>query len=193
MFADTPLVIIDMQVVFADPSSEASVPDYASASAAVLRLLPTFEQRIVYTKFVAPTEPQGAWKAYYKRWPQLLRPATDPIWHITKEFPIQDAHVVSKHTFSKWGPELAAATKQTSKMLLAGVTTDCCVLSTALAAADAGVQVDVIVDACAGVSPAAHQQAINIMELHAPLINLVTVEDVIVAVAPHSSRRRPPV
>ena len=176
---DIPLVVIDMQFVFGDPSSKAFVPGYASASAAVQRLLPVFEGRTIYTKFVAPDQPHGAWIAYYKQWPFLLRPSTDPIWDVTKELFTHNANVVSKHTFSKWGPELAAASLHTHELVLVGVSTDCCVLSTALAAADAGVHVRVVADACAGVSHSSHQQALSIMAQYAPMIDISTVEDII--------------
>ncbi len=177
--ADIPLVVIDMQFVFGDPSSKAFVPGYASASAAVRRLLPAFEGRTIYTKFIAPDQSHGAWLAYYKEWPFFLRPSTDPIWDITKEFSTHNANVVSKHTFSKWGPELAAATVHTHELVLVGVSTDCCVLSTALAAADAGVHVCVVADACAGVSHSSHQQALSVMAQYAPMIDVSTVEDII--------------
>jgi nicotinamidase-related amidase len=59
-------------------------------------------------------------------------------------------------------------------MVLVGVSTDCCVLSTALAAADAGVRVTVVADACAGVSVEDHQRALNAMALYQPLIEIVS-------------------
>ncbi len=51
-------------------------------------------------------------------------------------------------------------------LLLAGVSTDCCVLSTALAAADAGVTVRVVADACAGIDDESHAKA---LAHHGPL------------------------
>jgi len=60
-------------------------------------------------------------------------------------------------TFGKWGPELAAAVGA-GPLVLAGVSTDCCVLSTALAAADAGMAVQVVADACAGVTDESHER-----------------------------------
>lgn len=176
-FATGLLVVIDMQNVFADPSSQAFVPGFACAAAAVLQLLPVFTGRTIYTRFVAPAEPQGAWKMYYERWPFLLRPATDPIWHISSIFRTEKRHTITKHTFSKWAPELAAAIGSTHDLVLVGVSTDCCVLATALAAADAGARIHVVVDGCAGSSLAAHEQALNIMALHSPLIEVITAED----------------
>jgi nicotinamidase-related amidase len=64
-------------------------------------------------------------------------------------------------------------------MVLTGVSTDCCVISTALAAADAGVAVKVVTDGCAGLSPADHQRALDAMALYAPLIELTTADAVL--------------
>ena len=50
--------------------------------------------------------------------------------------------------------------------MLAGVATDCCVLSTALAAADAGCLVEVVADACAGSSDEAHERALEAVVEH---------------------------
>jgi hypothetical protein len=59
-------------------------------------------------------------------------------------------------------------------ILLAGVSTDCCVLSTATAAADAGVPVQVVADACAGVDEASHRKTLEVLALYAPLVEIVT-------------------
>jgi nicotinamidase-related amidase len=80
-------------------------------------------------------------------------------------------------TFGKWGPELAA--RAGAELVVAGVTTDCCVISTVLAAADAGVKVRVATDACAGSTDENHQQALAIMALYAPLVELTTVAELV--------------
>jgi nicotinamidase-related amidase len=67
-------------------------------------------------------------------------------------------------------------------MVLTGVSTDCCVISTALAAADAGVAVRVVSDACAGISENDHQRALDAMALYAPLIEITSVEAVLESV-----------
>ena len=63
-------------------------------------------------------------------------------------------------------------------MVLCGVSTDCCVLSTAVAAADAGVPVRVVADACAGVSAASHRATLDVLALYGPLVQVVTSADV---------------
>ena len=72
--------------------------------------------------------------------------------------------------------------------MLTGVSTDCCVLATALAAADAGVAVRVVVDACAGASEVDHRRALEAMALFGPLITLTTVADVLASSGPATTR-----
>lgn len=173
------LVVIDMQTVFAAPSSPWATPGYARASAGIRRLLPAFGEQTIYTRFVAPQHPVGAWQAYYRDWPFALVPADDPLYDITEEFDTAGAAVVTRPTFGKWGAELAEAMGGSTELILAGVSTDCCVLSTALPAADAGMHVRVVADACAGLSDVDHQRALDAMALYGPLIEIVTVDEVL--------------
>lgn len=76
-------------------------------------------------------------------------------------------------------PELTERLGTDGRLVLAGVSTDCCVLSTALAAADAGVEVLVVADACAGVDDDSHAKALQVMDLYRPLIRVVTVDEVL--------------
>jgi nicotinamidase-related amidase len=179
MSDDARLVVVDMQRVFADADSAWATPGYAAASAGVRRLLPAFTGRTVYTRFVAPERPVGAWAPYYRDWPDQLRPPTDPLWDLTAEFEPGDAPIVTANTFGKWGPDLAAATGGAEHLVVTGVSTDCCVLSTALAAADAGRFVTVPEDACAGLSEADHRRALDAMALYGPLITISSVDDVL--------------
>ncbi|NQX11159.1 cysteine hydrolase [Microbacteriaceae bacterium VKM Ac-2855] len=173
------LVAIDMQNVFGEPSSPWCTPQYAEAEAGIRRLLPAFGDRVVHTRFVAPTHPQGAWVPYYRDWPFALVPENDPLYELRGALAGPTHPVVTATSFGKWGAELAGATHGSTEMVLTGVSTDCCVLSTALAAADAGVHVRVVADACAGLSPADHRRALDAMALYAPLIEITTVDEVL--------------
>lgn len=173
------LLAIDMQAVFGDASSPWCAPEYALASAGIQRLLPAFGERAVFTRFVAPTEPRGAWVAYYEQWPFALVADADPLYALTPPFRDAAPHVETRPTFGKWDAQLAAALGGTDEIVLTGVSTDCCVISTALAAADAGVHVRLAVDACAGASPVDHQRALDAMALYAPLIELTSVDEVL--------------
>ncbi|WP_200307084.1 cysteine hydrolase family protein [Streptomyces adelaidensis] len=174
------LAVIDMQRVFAEPDSPWAAPRFTEAATGVRRLLPAFaEERTVFTRFVAPERPEGAWRAYYDRWPFALRPPDARLWEIVDELADDTGDLVDAPTFGKWGPGLAARLGTDGRLVLAGVSTDCCVLSTALAAADAGVEVLVVADACAGATDESHAKALYVLDLYRPLIRVVTVDEVL--------------
>jgi nicotinamidase-related amidase len=170
------LVVIDMQRVFAEPDGAWAVPRFAEIVPAVKNLVAAYRPRTVFTRFVAPEVPAGAWAAYYERWPFALRPPDDPMYGLVDalhDLGAADAEpTVDATTFGKWTPELAARIGD-GPLVLAGVSTDCCVLSTALAAADAGVEVRVVADACAGVDDQSHARALDVLRLYEPLVRVV--------------------
>jgi nicotinamidase-related amidase len=166
------LVVIDMQRIFGDPTSQWATPGYASIEPTVARLVRAFGSRVIFTRFVAPERPTGAWIPYYELWPFALVPENDPLYELTDGLAFDGRPVVTETTFGKWGPALNSAMAGSAEMVLAGVSTDCCVLSTALAAADAGVHVRVVEDACAGLTEGDHRRAIDAMALYAPLIEI---------------------
>jgi nicotinamidase-related amidase len=168
------LVVIDMQVIFGDPASQWFTPGYPFIEPHVRRLVERFGDRVIFTRFVAPSEPQGAWIPYYQQWPFALVPADDPLYDLTDGLAADGHPVVTATTFGKWGSDLEAAMAGSTEMVLAGVSTDCCVLSTALAAADAGIHVTVVEDACAGLSEDDHRRAIDAMALYGPLIEIAS-------------------
>jgi nicotinamidase-related amidase len=175
------LAVIDMQRVFGEPDSPWFVPRYAQAAAGVQRLLPAFGDRVVFTRFLAPAEPVGAWRPYYDQWSFARQPPSARLWELTPDFEsyrgtADPPRVLDATTFGKWTPELAGLVGPRGRRVLAGVATDCCVLSTALAAADAGARVTVVADACAGVDDAAHRRALDVMRLYAPLIEVVEAD-----------------
>ena len=174
---DAWLVVIDMQHVFADPASPWSAPGFATALVNVRTLVGAFADRVVYTRFVAPARPAGAWVDYYEQWPFALLADGDPSYAIVDALPHSGRPVVSRPTFGKYDDRPGSVhelTSGASALVLAGVSTDCCVLSTALAAADAGVAVYVAADACAGATPEDHERALDAMRLYAPLITVTT-------------------
>jgi nicotinamidase-related amidase len=170
------LAVIDMQRVFAEPDSPWLAARFAEVVDPVRRLVNGFGDRVTFTRFVAPEVPAGAWQRYYEQWPFALLPPQAPIYDLVSEF--TPARTLDTTTFGKWGPELARAVGD-GGLVLAGVSTDCCVLSTALAAADAGVGVQVVADACAGVNDHTHRQALDIMRLYSPLVEVVTLADIL--------------
>lgn len=173
------LMLIDLQRIFGEPVSEWCTPDFAGALAGSVRLRERFTGRVALTRFLAPTRPAGAWVPYYERWSFALDPASAALYNLVAEVPVHAAVVIERTTFGKWDTAAAEALDEPTDIVLAGVSTDCCVLATALAAADAGVRVHVAADACAGLSVADHQRALDVMALYAPLIEITTVEEVL--------------
>jgi nicotinamidase-related amidase len=170
------LAVIDLQNVFADPASPWFTPRFAEIVPRIQSLVTAFGDDVVFTRFVAPRQPEGAWKQYYAQWPFALQPPDAPLYQVVDSF--QPSSTVDAATFGKWHARMATRVGGAS-LVLAGVSTDCCVLSTALAAADAGVDVTVVADACAGADDASHAKALDIMRLYGPLIKVAQVSDVL--------------
>ena len=177
------LMIIDMQRIFGEPSSEWATPGYTEASANIQRLLGAFEARICFTRFLAPDPPTGVWTTYYEKWPFALDPVNAPLYELSDEFVSVPATMVDRTTFGKWDTETDRLLGHPQEIVLAGVTTDCCVLSTALPACDAGVHVTVVADACAGVTEDDHKRALDAMELYSPMIDVADVDTVLASLA----------
>ncbi len=171
------LVVVDMQRVFAEADSPWATPGFAAIVPTVGKLVAGFGDAVTFTRFVAPDVPSGAWQAYYAQWPFALQPADAPAWDVVPAL-LPAGPTVDAPTFSKWGAALAERVGG-STMVLCGVSTDCCVLSTAVAAADAGVAVRVVADACAGVSAASHRATLDVLALYAPLVEVVTSADLL--------------
>lgn len=177
------LTVIDMQRAFAERGSDWFTPRFAETIAPIRKLLPSFGDNVVYTRFVAPAEPVGSWRAYYDQWPAELVEPHDPRYDIVDELvPDPGATVITATTFGKWRPDLAAtigSPGSPGEMVLVGVATDCCVLSTAVAAADAGVHVRVVAQACAGLTDESHHKALDILSGYAPMIEVVELADIL--------------
>jgi nicotinamidase-related amidase len=173
------LAVIDMQRVFGEPGSAWLAPRFGEIVKPVRDLVVAFGPDVVFTRFIAPATPAGAWRRYYEAWPFALQPPDARIYELVDEFAAGAGPTVDTTTFSKWGPELAGRVGPANQLVLAGVSTDCCVLSTAVAAADAGVAVRVVAEACAGVDDDSHRKALDILRLYAPLVEVTSLDAVL--------------
>jgi len=170
------LVVVDLQHVFGDPGSPWTAPRFEAVRPRINRLAEAFGDRVVWTRFVAPARPEGAWKEYYQQFDFALRPPDAQLYRLVED--PGACPVVEATTFGKWGPELAGIVGQ-GPLTVVGVATDCCVISTVLPAADAGVPIRVVSDACAGSSDDDHDRAVRIMGLYAPLVEITTTDEVL--------------
>ena len=179
MHPDAWLVVIDPQRIFADAASQWGSPMFPDIVDPVRRLAAAAGERTVVTRWVPAPDPQGSWADYLEAWPFANVPEGDPLLEVVPELAGLGSEVVSLPTFGKWGYALQAVTGPTPHLVLAGVSTDCCVVSTALAAADAGATITVVTDACAGSTPENHRAAMDVMALYPPQIRLATTDDVL--------------
>lgn len=176
--ADRVLVVIDMQRIFSDPGSPWATPGFGQIVPNIERLAKAYDPNVVFTRFVMPATPEGAWQDYCEAWPFALRLAAEPCapsYQLAE--PFAGRPTVDLPSFGKWGPALATAAKPGGTLILTGVSTDCCVLSTALAAVDAGMHVQVVSDACAGADEKSHQRALDVMALYGPQLTVVKTAD----------------
>jgi nicotinamidase-related amidase len=172
------LAVIDMQRVFGERDSPWFTPRFAEIVGPIQQLVGAYRPRAVFTRFVAPAVPTGAWRRYYELWPFALQPPDARIYELVDEFAHEPAPTVEATTFGKVGDELYEILGG-GRLVLAGVSTDCCVLSTALAAADDGVLVQVVADACAGVNDESHAKTLDILRLYSPLVEVVSLNEAI--------------
>ncbi|WP_040282836.1 cysteine hydrolase family protein [Tessaracoccus massiliensis] len=172
------LVIIDPQRIFADPDSDWGSPMWSDAAATISGLLARYRGRTIITRWV-PLEPGarvGSWDAYMKAWPFADRPAEDPYFDLVDEFADVEATVLDAPTFGKWDV-LAPVVGEAAELIVTGVSTDCCVVSTVLPAADAGATITLVTDGCAGSTPENHAAALQVMGLYPPQVTLKTAAE----------------
>ncbi|CAN7302987.1 isochorismatase family protein [Bosea sp. LjRoot9] len=172
---DSWLMVVDLQPAFSHPQSPWFTPTLGEVSQRIAALVPLFGERVLFTRFVPPKVLSGSWEAYYRKWPFATEVASDWLWPV--DDPWQDRASIASHTFSKWLPEARAYFGPEPSVVLCGVSTDCCVLATALAAVDDGAHIRVVADACAAKSAAVHDQALAIMAARAPQLTVVTTAE----------------
>src|SRR5690606_16095684 len=80
------LVVVDPQVIFADPSSQWASPEFDDAMTVIERAAPAFDGRVVVTRWL-PTAQRAtgegsttSWTDYFEAWPFADRPAADPLY-----------------------------------------------------------------------------------------------------------------
>jgi nicotinamidase-related amidase len=185
--SDSPwLAIIDMQRIFSKYPKWWGCPKFDQIIPPILQLAEVFGDRTLLTRYVAEADPQGSWVPYFQAFPFARVPASSPRYDLVppiKRLAGKD-NVVTMTTFSKWGDArhgLRAKTGKCPHLVLVGVATDCCVLSTATAAAEAGAFVTVALDACAASSPKNQAAAKAIFKGYAPLIQIVSYRDLLPA------------
>ena len=167
------LVVIDPQTIFASADSAWGSPFFDDTMPRIRALAAAFGDRVIITRWMPSADRSTSWGAYFAAWPFADRPPNDALFDLVAE--ARDLSIrptLDLPTFGKWGPELEAIVGRGAHVVLAGVSTDCCVVSTALAAADAGAHITIAADACAGSTAENHAAAIQVMGLYPPQITV---------------------
>lgn len=174
------LVVIDPQNIFASPDSPWGSPFFAAAMINIRRLADGHGPRVVVTRWMPTADRRTSWGDYFAAWPFADQPASHPLFDLVPDARELTAHpTLDLPTFGKWGDALEAIVGRGAEVVLAGVSTDCCVLSTALAGADAGARLTVVTDACAGSTAENHAAALHVMGLYPPQITMRTTAEVL--------------
>jgi nicotinamidase-related amidase len=167
------LVVIDPQTIFASPDSAWASPFFDDAMPRISELAESFGDRVIVTRWMPTADRSTSWGAYFAAWPFADQPPEDPLFDLVPRAVGLSPHpTLDLPTFGKWGAAMEAIVGTGAHVVLAGVATDCCVISTALAAADAGAHVTIAADACAGSTADNHEAAIRIMGLYPPQITI---------------------
>lgn len=171
------LAVIDMQHAFRDKASQWYIPRYDQAAAVIERLRDALTCRRIYTRFVPDLNEEGAWRSYYDYWEEMRRPAHDPVWVTTLDIGDTDS-IVDAGTFGKWS-QIAPYVALGDTLIICGVATECCVLSTVLGAIDAGRRVVLVPDACAAINDEAQAGTLTLLSHMFPLCHLVDSEQLL--------------
>nr|WP_239528419.1 cysteine hydrolase [Microbacterium esteraromaticum] len=174
------MVVVDPQNIFASRDSAWGSPFFDEAMQGIRRLADRFGERVLVTRWMPTADRSTSWGEYFAAWPFADQPPTDALFDLVPEATALSPHpTLDLPTFGKWGGELEAIVGRGAHVVLAGVSTDCCVLSTALAGADAGARITVATDACAGSTADNHAAALHVMGLYPPQITLQTTDEIL--------------
>ena len=162
------LLVIDMQNAYT-ADGPWTCPNMARATEQIIALIESGRfSEVVFTRFDAPQDPVGTWKDYNvinrevneDEWMNEMVPELAPY--------LTQYSVFSKSTYSSMTvQEIREAAEQCTarggSVVLTGVVSECCVLSTAFEAIDLGCPVIYITDACAGCSDDLEVAAVSVL------------------------------
>ena len=147
------MLVIDMQNVYASNGKWCchATEDAAVNIKRVIREKPDLD--VIFTRFLAPTEPRGVWQEYHRVNEDVNEDAFANAMLSRFNDELEKYPLYSKSTYSSLTiPEVRLAATQAERVVISGVVAECCVLSTVMALIDEGVSVVYLTDAVSGVS-----------------------------------------
>jgi nicotinamidase-related amidase len=179
-------LVVDMQELFR------SHPDWGTASLTqivppIQRLLKAKPDNAYFSRFIPPQQMDhatGAWRRYYQRWHRVTLDRMDPaLVNVIEELRPWERGIVDKTGYSALGnPGFRRTASESGDrcLILSGVETDVCVLSTAMEAMDLGLRVILALDAITSSSARCHELALQIIhERFDEQVELATVDDIL--------------
>ncbi len=171
------LIVIDMQNVYAAGGAWCC-PGAEKASEKICSLIDDGKDGldIVFTRFIASETSDGIWKDYNRENAEINSDAhaneiMDIFHDYIKKYPLYTKSVYSSLSI----PEIKESIGDYQNIVLTGVVSECCVLSTAMALIDAGAHVIYLKDAAAGISRSTEAAVETVLEGLAPLhVNIMT-------------------
>lgn len=174
------LIVVDPQRIFADPASDWASPFFTDAFINIKRLAAAFGDRVIVTRWLPTADRTTAWGDYFAQWTFADVSPDDPLYDLVPEARDLSPHpTIDEPTFGKWAPALQDIVGDGARLVVTGVSTDCCVITTALAAADAGAWVSVPTDAVAHSTAENGAAALHTMSLFEPQLTLTTTDDLL--------------
>ena len=170
------VLIIDMQNAYKEGMPWACM-NLERTEANIIRLLDAGKDA-VFTEFLAPENPAGAWREY-----NTVNEAINSDGYanaLMDEFiPYAQSHrVFSKSAYSAFSnDELRQLAEKYERIVIAGVVAECCVLSTAFSCIDEGMPFIYMKDAVSGISDEAEAQAEAILSYLTPVHGLIMTTD----------------
>lgn len=149
------ILVIDMQNVYLSGEPWACLNTEGAADN-IVRIVQKADEKlphshVIFTKYIAPQHPFGAWKDYNRTYADInADPYLNAMLPSIRE--ISGGHsVFEKSTYSAVSvPAIRDTALRSGRLVLTGVVSECCVLSTAFAAIDLGCHVLWINDAVSG-------------------------------------------
>lgn len=147
------LLVIDMQNAYLKEGAWACL----DTPGATRRISTIIEKNVcnevIFTMFLADPEAQGVWADYNR----VNRKMNEDVWanDMVEELKpwLSQFPVYSKSVYSSLAvPEVRNAAKKASRVVIAGVVAECCVLSTVLELIDAGIYVIYLTDGVSGLT-----------------------------------------
>lgn len=186
------LLVIDPQRIFADPASDWASPFFGAAMTKIEGLAAAIgPERTLVTRWLPTADRSTAWGDYFRAWPFADVDPADALYELVDPARGLSGHpTIDEPTFGKWGPQLERAITGATggpaaetELIVTGVSTDCCVIATVLAAADAGMHVTVVSDACAPSTEADGAATMQVMGLFGPQVRIRAQADVLAELA----------